>query len=275
MKKLLCLLSLAALPAFSQSYIVLNNGITLTLDRDAFVYDLSQFNQPYKITNKGASYFFEDNILHTFNKKGFIFTTDFKEDDILEKGGNFFFIDNDEIVVIDENGSFFKYEDKVFKEKIQIGGNFLTVMKDKKKNLADLYVINNKGRYVLNNIPELNPIEISVVGGRYFQTQSGDLFSVSESGFVFKKANLKNLKITKKGYNYFMTSDNVIYTVSSDGVVIAPLLPMEFKADQIKKIGANYLIDAQHRIFGVDSKGAVLLRSIKGHDLSKALIISQ
>ena len=67
MKKLfLAVLATLSFNAFSQSYFILDNGVTLTVDHKGFVYDYGHYTPVNRVTVKGGQYLVEDtNILVT------------------------------------------------------------------------------------------------------------------------------------------------------------------------------------------------------------------
>ena len=276
MKKFLAAgLMLASLNVFSQSYLILSNGVTLTTDKAGFVYDFGHFHLPYKVSNKGINYFVEDEKLSTIDENGYLYEKDIKVKKIKGAGGNFFVNDDSHLVTIDAKGFYYEYEEetKVFKKITSYGGNYFLASVEKKKP-ADLYTVNDKGSYFKLNVEGLNTGDINTFNGNYFQTKNGTVYTVSSAGFVFPKPTVKTGSVTKAGGNYFIDSNKLLYTVSSEGLLILPVLPLKLKIDNLVSFGANYMIDKDGKIFAVDKAGVIFERSVK-HDLRNAKIFSR
>lgn len=269
-------LMLASLNVFSQSYLILSNGITLTTDKAGFLYDFGHFNLPYKVSAIGRNYFIEDNKLQTIDSNGFLYEKAIKSDKLDElkgKGGNFFLNEDSHLFTIDEKGFFYEYEDsKVFKKITAFGGNYFLAQPDKKKPV-ELYTVNDKGNYFKMNVEGLNTAEVVVTSGNFFQTKAGDVYTVSKDGFVFAKSEMKVGTIVKSGANYIINSDGLLFTISEDGLIFLPILPANIKIAELKSFGSNYMIDAEGRIFIVDAQGVLTERSTT-HDLRSSKIFS-
>lgn len=276
MKKFLALgLTLVSMNVFSQSYLILNNGITLTTDKAGFVYDFSNFVLPYKVNVNGGRFFVQEEKLVTINDQGFIFRPDFKVKKVKGKGNNYLLDDKEGLVTINSQGLYASYDkDSAVKKIASYGGNFFTVTVDAKKKLIDLYTVDSKGGYFKPTIAGLNPAEINQIGGNYFTTEKGVTYTVSSEGFVYPKTDLVAGIITKKGGNFFVNSVGSFFTVSEEGYLLLAVLPKNLNVASIVKVGANYAIDTEGRIFVVDSKGVITERSISEHDLREAKILS-
>ena len=275
MKKLfLAGLTLFSLQAFSQSYMVLNNGVTLTTDKAGFLYDFDQFIMPYKVTIAGGKFLVADEKLITVNEQGFLFRTEEKIKKIKGKGSNYFLNDDSDLVVITSTGTFFKYDkDSSFKKIKTFGGNFYTTNTDEKKKIVDLYTVNTKGNYFKMTTAGLNPADITIAGGSYFMAK-GMIYTVSADGLVYPKPEKKVSGINSLGGNFFIDSGNFLFTVSEEGFLMIPVLPPKMIIKNIVKVGSNYLIDSEGNFFVVDNKGAVSQRESKEHDLGSAKVIS-
>lgn len=269
-------LMLASLNVFSQSYLILSNGVTLTTDKAGFLYDFGHFNLPYKVSAIGRNYFIEDNKLKTIDVNGFLYEKSIKSkelEDIKGKGGNFFVKKDNKLLTIDAKGFFYEYEDdKVFKKITAIGGNYFLAQPEKKKPV-ELYTVNDKGNYFKMNVEGLNTAEVVVSSGNFFQTKSGDIYTVSKDGFVFAKSEMKVGTIAKSGANYIINSDGLLFTISEEGMLFLPILPANIKIADLKSFGSNYMIDTEGRIFIVDSIGVITERSTT-HDLRNSKIFS-
>lgn len=275
MKKLLIAgLLLVSASAFSQSYIVLNNGITLTTDKHGFVYDFGHFRVPYKVTISGGNFFVADKLLSTIDTKGMLYEKDLKVEKIDGKGLNYFIDSRSRLHTIDEQGFVYKYDEdtSVFRKALVFGGNFFTVKADRKT--TDLYTVNNKGNYFKINVEGLNPAEIEKAGGKYFQTKNGVIYTVSSEGFVYSKAEISTGKIARIGGNFFIDSNHFIYTVAENGMLKLPILPANIVVSDLIKLGANYMLDSKGRLFVVDDKGDMYERTVN-HDLTKSKVVSK
>lgn len=276
MKKLLLAGALlASFNAFSQSYMILSNGITLTVDKKGFVYDFGNFVAPYKVSANGGQFLIEDEKLSTVDVNGFFYQKDLKLKNIKGKGLNYILSKDNDLITIAENGFYYKFDkDKKMTKKISnFGGNFFTSVVDEKKNIVDLYTVNTLGNYYKIDVAGLNPADIKDFGGKYFQDKAGSIYTVSKDGFVFKKSDVTIKKITKKGGNFFIDDTNKLYTVSDDGLLILPILPYEMKVSEINKLGSNYMIDTEGRVFTADSEGNLFERYID-HDLRNTKVLS-
>jgi hypothetical protein len=276
MKKIITVgLMLSSLNAFSQSYLILNNGVTLTLDKAGYVYDFGHFRIPYKVTVNGGLFHVEDKKLSTVDSAGFLYEKDMKIDKIKGKGLNFLIKDDSHLVTIDSKGFYYEYDkdDKIFKKATAFGGNFFLVKENSRKNIVDLYTVNDKGNYFKIEVAGLNPADITTVGGTFFQTKNGVVYTVSKDGFVYAKPEIKVGTIVKAGGNYLIDSTNKIYTVTEDGFLMLPILPANIKVSLVQKLGSNYMIDSEGQIFVVDEKGNMHERSV-AHDLSNTKILS-
>lgn len=276
MKRLLSLAFLAlALPSFGQSYLVLSNGVTLTTDKEGFLYDFSHFNLPGKISTRGGRFFVSEGKLSTIDNAGFLYDKDFKVNEVRGKGLNYFISDDNELITIDEKGYFYEFKDsKLFKRAVAFGGNFFLAKAEEKRSVdLEIFIVNESGNYFKMNPEGLRPIDITVIGGTFFQTRSGMTYTVSKDGFIVPQLLLKVGTIVKSGGSFFIDSDNFLFTVSEGGELRLPVLPAELKVSEIVKVGANYFLDSEGRFYSVDQIGNVTAKK-SGHDLRNAKILS-
>ncbi len=276
MKNVWSLVFLAcAIPAFSQSYLVLNNGVTLTTDQDGFLYDFSQFNLPSKISVRGGRFFVADNKLSTIDSNGLLYDKEIKVDSVQGKGLNYFINHDNKLITIDERGFFYEFKDnKIFKRVVAFGGNFFLVKSEDKRSLNhEIYVVNGNGNYFKMAPEGLNPSEITILGGTFFQTTLGETYTVSKEGFIIPRLQLKVGTIVKSGGNFFIDSNNLLFTISEDGELHLPILPSELKVGEILRIGVNYFLDNEGRLFSIDRKGNIF-ETKTVHDLRNAKILS-
>jgi hypothetical protein len=277
MKKILALGSLIlALNGYAQSYMILGNGVTLTTDKAAYIYDFGHFILPYKVTLTGGQFLAEEGKLISIDDAGFLYRKDEKAPTKLKgKGNNYIVADNGTLYTFDATGFFYKFDkDAATKKAVGFGGNFFTVKPEEKKTIVDLYTLNSKGNYFKTVVEGLNPSEISTFGGTFFQTTKGIVYTISKDGFVFSKADTKVAAIKKIGGNFFIDANNAIYTVSAEGFLMLPALPMNLKIATITKLGQNYFLDQEGKLFVVDSAGAIYQREMSAHELKDAKILS-
>lgn len=269
MKKLMALgLTLLSLNAFSQSYLVLYNGVTLTTDKAGYVYDFEQFLLPYEVEVKGGRFLIADKELMTIDKDGYFYNKKLEVKDVKGHGLNYFIAPMGEIYTIDDKGFYFRYEDNSVKSAVNFGGNFFTtsVRTGIFRKRIELYVVTDAGTYFKVEVEGLNPGSISEFGGNFFQTNEGMIYTVSKDGLVFSKPDNKVESFKYKGGNFFIDQENTLYTVTEEGYLLKPLLPANLKLDGNLKVGANYLIDEDGKFFGIDTAGNVYERSLSNHE---------
>ncbi len=276
MKKILALGSLLlSLNGLAQSYMILDNGVTLTIDRPGLVYDFSHFIMPVKVTLSGGQFLAEEGKLVTIDSQGFLYRKDEKVPSRIKgKGNNYIIADNGALMTFDLNGFFYKFDKEASTKKSLIhGGNFFTVKPEDRKPLVELYTLNSLGNYFKLNVAGLNPAEITVAGGTYFQTSKGVTYTITKDGFVFAKPEMKVGAIKKIGGNFFVDSNNALFTVSELGYLMLPILPANLIINSIVKVGQNYMIDSSGRVFVVDNLGVINERTVN-HDLRRTKVLS-
>lgn len=269
MKKLMALgLTLLSLNAFSQSYLVLYNGVTLTTDKAGYVYDFGQFLLPYEVEVKGGRFLIADDELMTVDKDGYFYNKKLEVKNVKGHGLNYFINTLGEIYTIDDKGFYYRFEDNSVKWTANYGGNFFTtsVRTGIFRKRFELYVVTDAGSYFKVDVEGLNPGFISEYGGNYFQTSKGMIYTVSKDGLVFSKPENKVESIKYKGGNFFIDLENKLYTVTEEGYLLEPLLPENLRLDGKLKVGANYLVDEDGKIYGVDTSGNIFERSLSEHE---------
>lgn len=268
-------LLISSLKIHAQSYVILNNGVTLTTDKSGSVYDFGHFFLPYKVTGKGGQFFIMDKKLVTVDESGFLYEKNFKVSGIKGKGLNYLINDDDELVTLDAKGFYYVFnkDKKTFKKSSSFGGNYFLVNSDSRKNEFEIYTLNDKGNYFNISLPELNLANIKTFGGIYFQDQKGVVYTVNKDGFIFEKSMMQVGTISKTGGNFFIDSKGLLFTISEDGFLLLPNLPLSLNIKNITKTGSNYMIDSTGRLFIVTSKGEVVEFS-PNHDLTNSKILS-
>jgi hypothetical protein len=278
MKNILALtLLFGSLAASAQSYLVLNNGVMLTTDRAGYVYDFGHFVVPYDVKINGGSFLVEKKQLITVDENGYKYDKDQEVEKIKGKGLNYLLTDDNSLITIDLKGFFYEYkkdQDDSLGRIEKFGGNFF-IAKDKKKKNSLLYTLNATGNYFNITLPELNPADITVLGGNYFINRFGVAFTVSKEGYVYAKTEKVTGALKKQGGNFFVDSSNKLFTVSESGILSNPVVPVSLNVNNIAKAGANYMIDTEGHFFAVDKNGNVFERQVNGQDLRNVKIISQ
>ena len=271
MKKLvLALVSTLSLNAFSQSYFVLENGITLSVDTSGYVYDFGHYTPVGRVTVKGGQYLVEDsNVLVTVDEHGALFRKyEMLPKQVVGKGINYFIGDNGAFYGINNLGYVNLIEnDEKIKTATKFGGNYFT-------NEADeIFVVTSEGKYIQAEVEGLKASDIISYGGNYFMTNRGVLYTVTSDGRIFDKRQDRVGIIVKKGGNYFVDTTGMIYTVANDGSLIMPAIPVSLRIQAMAKLGSNYFIDGSGKLFTVDKDGNVFERWVT-YDLKMTKIIS-
>jgi len=275
MKKLLITaIALISFNSFSQTFMALNNGVILTVDKNGFVYDFNHFFLPYKISDVGGSYLIEDEKLVTIDENGLLYRKDQKVKKIEIHGANYFIDDSDELYTINSKGFVFKYKDDEFDRVEAIGGNFFTNYSDRKEKDLQLYVIDNAGSVFKLQVTGLDPREINHAGGNYFITNSKQLFSVSTAGIVMAHPEVKVGFVKKRGGNFFIDSNGILFAITTDGKVTQPPVPTTFNVGSIKQVGQNYMITSYGKLYVVTADGKLFERVVTNHDLNNVKLTS-
>lgn len=268
-KSLITCLCLISSFCYSQSYFILDNGLTLTTDTQGYVYDYGHYTPITRITQKGGQFILEDqDILVTVDERGFPFRKyEVLPKSILGKGNNYFIGDDSSIYTIDSKGNVnFIENDPKIAGAGKFGGIFFVVENE-------LFVVSANGKYQSVKVEGLKPSDIITLGGNYFMTNRGVLYTISFDGKVFSRYQERVGIIAKKGGNYFVDSMGMFYTVHEDGSLRLPAIPMSLRIQTMTKLGANYFIDSTGKLFTVDKKGDVFERMIN-HDLKMTKVIS-
>lgn len=259
MKSFLLLLSLVfASQAFGQSLISLKNGKVLTIDDQGMLQDLGNFFLPYEIKTFGGRYLVDDKRkVHTIDSNGFMYSK--KDEDKVSQnlevlGDNYFISKWGKLFTLDEKGIFFENEkEKVFRKVKHKGGIFFI---SETKKIAAFYVVTNLGAFLDVKVPGLDLASVNAVGGQYFTTVQGVLYTVSNDGFVYKKKELGAFKAAQliKGGNYFFYQ-KALYTVSQSGLVMSAGMAQDF--GKVSVLGSNFFITTDHKLFTVSASGTV------------------
>jgi hypothetical protein len=274
---LLAALATLSLNAFCQSYLVLENGIVVTIDKAGFVYDFGHYAFPQKVTLKGGKYFVEENsILTTVDDNGLLFRKyEVIPEKLIGKGINYFLSDVGTLNTINGKGVLTVSEHPEFTVASNFGGNYFMVPTDVEKKTADLYTINSEGVQSKANPTPIKLSEIVAYGGTYFMNNRGVVTSISGlTGAAIAHPNIRIGVLGKKGGNYFTDSSNTIFTVAEDGSIKVPVIPVNLKVTAITKLGSNYFLDLNGRLFVVDHNGDVFERTARDIDFRQARVIS-
>lgn len=277
MKKILIVaFTIFSLNAFSQSYVIMDNGITLTTDSSGYAYDFGHYAFPQKIILKGGQYFVEEGgILATIDENGLLFRKyELIPEKIKGKGMNYFISDEGFFYAIDKKGFVKVTESEKYIHTMNFGGNFFTLSTNPSKTEIELYVVTGEGIIIKTETPGLNPRDIVSFGGSFFMSNRGIVYTIATNGLVKANPDLRVGIITKKGGNYFTDSSGSFFTISETGDLIIPALPINMKINTIQRLGSNYFIDQTGKFFVVDKGGQVFERVMRDHDFRLAKIIS-
>lgn len=272
---MLAALATLSLNAFSQSYIIMENGITITTDNSGFAYDFGHYAFPQKVTLKGGQYFVEEGtILATIDENGLFFRKyELIPEKIKGKGINYFLSEEGALYGIDKKGYVKVTENEAFKRAVNFGGNYFTVT-NPETQLLDLYTVDAAAVVAKAEAPSLKVKDIIAYGGSYVMNNRGVVFTIAANGTVTPQDDIRVGIITKKGGNYFTDSSGYMFTVSESGVLKMPGLPLNLRVSSMHKLGSNYFIDLSGRLFVVDKEGNIFERTMRDQDFKNAKVIS-
>ncbi|MGE3608769.1 MAG: hypothetical protein AB7I27_04200 [Bacteriovoracaceae bacterium] len=258
----------------AQSYLIMENGIIVTTDKDGFAYDPGQFTYPDQVTLKGGQYYVENaNVIVTIDETGVLFRKyEVIPDAILGKGINYFLSTKGDLYTINKQGNVDIVNNLIFTRAKNFGGSYFTVV-DEVESSMEIYTISEDGK-AQKIETELRPRDIVAYGGNYFMTTRGVVYTVSSDGLLASHPEMRIGIIIKKGGNYFTDSSGILYTVTQEGVLKMSGLPMTLRVSAISKLGSNYFIDLGGRFYTVDRFGNVFERVLRDQDLRNVKIIS-
>lgn len=273
---ILAALATLSLNAFSQSYVIMDNGITLTIDNSGYAYDFGHYAFPQKVILKGGQYFVEEGgILATIDENGLLYRKyELIPEKILGKGINYFLSAEGFLYGIDKKGFVKVTESELYKNAVNFGGNYFTVARNPEKTELDIYVVTAEGVAVKAEVPSLKVKDIISFGGTYFMNNRGIVFTVASNGTITPKDDVRVGILTKKGGNFFIDSSGFFFTVAESGELVMPALPITMKISTVLKLGSNYFIDQSGKFFVVDKMGNVYERVMRDHDFRLAKVIS-
>lgn len=277
MKKIiLATLATLSLNAFSQSYLIMDNGITITTDNAGYAYDFGHYAFPQKVILKGGQYFVEEGgILATIDENGLLFRKyELIPEKIKGKGMNYFLSEEGFIYTIDRRGYVKVTESAEYQKALNFGGTYFTVVNSEDETLLDLFVVKPDGLVEKVIVPGLKVKDIISYGGNYFMTNRGIVFTIAADGSVIPRDDMRVGIITKKGGNFFVDSSGYFFSVAESGELQMPPLPINLRVNTILKMGSNYFLDQAGRLYIVDRNGQVFEREMKDHDFRTARIIS-
>ena len=274
-KLLLAVIASFSVSAFAQSYIIMDNGVVLTMDKSAYLYDLGHDAYPHKVTLKGGKYFVEENsVIATIDDSGYLYRKyEYIPENIIGKGINYFLSGQGELYTIDTKGVVKIITDEALKKAGHFGGNYLVTLIDDEGKLGDLYTINQDG-VLTKKVEAFKVSDIVSFGGSYFMNNRGIVHTVDSEGNLSQRTDMRVGVIQKRGGNYFTDSSGMLFTVAQDGTLKLPAVPMGVKASNILKLGSNYFLDLQGRLFVVDQDGNIFERTSRDHDFKTARVIS-
>jgi hypothetical protein len=262
-------LVLLAIKSFAGSYLILENGTTITMDNSGFIYDFGHFAYPSKVTHKGGQFFIEENsILATIDESGYLYRKyEAIPEKITGKGINYFLSSEGELFTFDRTGKVAVVKEEELKSATNFGGNYFV-------SASDLWSVTADGKHQKITPEGFKSSDIIAWGGTYFMNKRGVLYVVSADGQLYPQLEVRVGIIGKKGGNYFTDSSGMLFTVSEDGLVKMPALPISLRVENITKLGSNYFLDLTGKLYVVDRAGNVFERSSRDHDLRHARIIS-
>jgi hypothetical protein len=250
---------MTSLSVSAQSFVLQTNGVLLSIDSAAKIYDLNQFVAPTMLLAKGKSWLLDKNqLVTTIDSKGFVYKkTGMKGPKKLKaSGGSWFMADNGEMNVVTLDGFFYTYDkEDLFKKGTveKAGGNFLIIKKD---NALSLVTIDTVKGFTYTATPAtltslgLNLATVTQIGGNYFVDGAGVIYTVDKNGLIGKKndmGNFANLKV--RGGNYLVDSFGGVRVVLDNGYLLLPNLPKPMGA--VTKSGTTHLWDTEGEFFTV------------------------
>lgn len=258
----------------AQSYFIMNNGSTLTTDKDGFIYDLGHYAYPHKISLKGGVFFVEENsIIATVDENGMLFRKyEHIPEKIKGKGINYFLSSEGELYTVDRTGGIKVHVQADFKSATRFGGRyFLLALED---GMVEIVTINLDGEFTRHPEMKMKLIDIVSLGGTYLMDRRGIVHTINSWGEIISHADKRVGIIEVRGGNFFTDSSNFIYSISKEGELITPAVPMNLSASNIVKSSSNYFVDLQGRLFVVNDKGEIYQKTLDGHDFKNIAVTS-
>ncbi len=263
MKNVLAItLATLSLNVFAQSYLILDDGITISTDKAGFAYELGHYSFPEKIVAKGGQFFIEEGgVLVAVDDRGLIYRSyEVFPRKIQGTGFNY---------LISSEGAFYGFNQKGFvtaqepEEKLKnvshFGGNYFVAGEE-------IFTVDLDGKYKKSEMLSTKTSDIITVGGNYFMSNRGILYTISSDGTIAAKSEERVGIIMKKGGNFFIDSMGTIFTIAEDGTLKIPAIPAELKVPAAEKMGTNYLLDKKGRFFLIDKDGSIYGRRLTGHE---------
>ncbi len=275
MKMLLLLLSLGFFTqASAQSYLIMNNGSTLTTDKSGFIYDFGHYAYPHKISMKGGVFFVEENsIIATIDENGMLYRKyEHIPEKIKGKGINYFLSSEGELYTIDRTGGIKIKVQEEFKRASHFGGRYFLIAQE--DGFVEFVTINLDGEFTRHPEMKMKLTDIVSLGGSYFMNRRGVVHTINSWGEIEAKTGERVGIIERRGGNFFSDSSNFIYTISENGELITPAVPMNLSISNIVKNATNYFVDLQGRLFIVNDKGEIYHKELEGYDFKNIAVIS-
>lgn len=275
MKMLLVSLVLGFLTqASAQSYLIMDNGSTLTTDKSGFIYDFGHYAYPHKISLKGGVFFIEENsIIATIDENGMLYRKyELIPEKIMGKGINYFLSNEGEIYTIDRAGAVKIKKDEDFKRATHFGGRYFLVARD--DGMVEVVTINLDGEFTRHPEELIKLTDIVSLGGSYYMNRRGVVHTINSWGEIISHEGQRVGLIERRGGNFFTDSSGFIYTVSREGELISPAVPLTLSVSNIVKNASNYFIDLQGRLFIINDKGEIYQKTLGSYDFKNVVIIS-
>src|SRR5690554_7634972 len=260
--------------ASAQSYMIMNNGSTLTTDTAGFIYDLGHYAYPHKISLKGGVFFIEENsIIATVDENGMLYRKyEHIPEKIKGKGINYFLSSEGELYTIDRTGGIKVKVQEDFKRASHFGGRyFLLALED---GMVEFVTINLDGEFTRHPEMRMKLTDIVSLGGSYFMNRRGIVHTINSWGEIIPQADKRVGIISVRGGNFFTDSSNFIYSVTGEGELLTPAVPASLTVTNIVKNASNYFIDLQGRLFVVSEQGEIFQKSLDGYDFKNIAVIS-
>lgn len=260
--------------ASAQSYLIMDNGSTLTTDKSGFIYDFGHYAYPHKISLKGGVFFIEENaILATIDENGMLYRKyEYIPEKILGKGINYFLSNEGELYTIDRKGAVKIKKEEDFKRVTHFGGRYFLVARD--DGMVEVVTISLDGEFTRHPDELIKLTDIVSLGGAYFMNRRGVVHTINSWGEILSHPEQRVGLIERRGGNFFTDSSGFIYTINEAGELISPAVPFSLSVSNIIKNAANYFIDLQGRLFVVNDKGEVYEKELANFDFKQAVVIS-
>lgn len=272
---LLFAFSLISFSSYSQSFLIMDNGITITTDTLGASFDFGHYAFPQKVTLRGGRFYVEDDaVLATIDDNGLLFKKYEVIPEKIDGKGHNYFISGTKVYGINSQGVLKISENDDFKKARDFGGNFFVVQAKFLRSDLEMYVVNPAAEVIKVDTGTLDLRDVVDFGGNYFMTNQGSIYTVSRDGVIALKESFRVGVFSKKGGNFFVDSSGYLFTIDENGELLMPALPIDLDIASIYKLGSNYFIDMEGRFYVVDKMGNIFEKQMPDHDFRLAKVIS-